>query len=61
VPLLTEKKQMNYSNKFCFIQKKEEAWIVSMYQREGNEAKLIKEIATSSEGEARKAQKEFFQ
>ena len=34
------KKQMNYSNKFCFIQKKEEAWIVSMYQREGNEAKL---------------------
>jgi|Wag4MinimDraft_6_1082665.scaffolds.fasta_scaffold00309_11 hypothetical protein len=52
---------MDYSNKFCFIQKKEEAWIVSMYQREGNAAKLIKEISTSSEGEARKAQKEFFQ
>ena len=32
-----------------------------MYQREENEAKLIKEISTSSEGEARKAQKEFFQ
>jgi hypothetical protein len=52
---------MNYSNKFCFIQKKEESWIVSMYQRQGNAAKLIKEISTSSEGEARKAQKEFFQ
>jgi hypothetical protein len=52
---------MDYSNKFCFIQKKEEAWIVSMYQREGNAAKLIREILTSSEDEARKAQKEFFQ
>jgi hypothetical protein len=50
---------MNYSNTFCIIQKKEEAWIVYMYQREGNEAKLIKEISTSSEGEARKAVKEL--
>jgi hypothetical protein len=54
---INRKKQMNYSNKFCFIQKKEEAWIVSMYQG----AKLIKEVSTFSEGEARKAQKEFFQ
>ena len=52
---------MNYSDKFCFIQKKEETWIVSMYQREGNAAKLIKEISTSSEDEARKAKEEFLQ
>ena len=52
---------MNYSNKFSFIQKKEEAWIVSMYQTRNGKAKLIKEISTFSEGEARKAQKEFFQ
>ena len=52
---------MDYSNKFCFIQKKEEAWIVSMYQSKGKKTKLVKEISTLSEAEARKAQKEFFQ
>ena len=50
---------MNYSNKFCFIRKREKVWIVSMYQREGNEAKLIEEIKVSSRDEARKIGAEF--